>query len=75
MLAKLTMKANDKTLNVVFQACISAMVGTLNLYLDPQFSYTWCEASVLVAKSDRQIAFYEGGRSCDPAHFLIHSTI
>lgn len=27
------------------------MVGVLNPYLDPQLSYTWCEASLTVAKS------------------------
>ena len=27
------------------------MVGTFNLYLDPELSYTWQEASLVVAKS------------------------
>ena len=39
--AKLTMKSKDKKLDIVFRACITAMVGTLNLYLDPELSYTW----------------------------------
>jgi hypothetical protein len=27
------------------------MAGAINLYLDPELSYTWREASLLVAKS------------------------
>ena len=49
--AALTVKAKDKKLDVVFRSCITAMVGTLNLYLDPELSYTWREASLVVAKS------------------------
>jgi hypothetical protein len=30
----------DKLLDVIFQACISAMIGVLNLFLDPGLSYT-----------------------------------
>jgi hypothetical protein len=26
------------------------MAGTLNLYLDPMLSYSWCECSLLAAK-------------------------
>jgi hypothetical protein len=44
-------KSKDKKLDIVFRGHISAMVSTLNLYLDPELSYTWREASLLVAKS------------------------
>ena len=49
--AALTVKVKDKKLDVVFRSCITAMVGTCNLYLDPELSYTWWEASLVVAKS------------------------
>ena len=49
--AKLSVKARDHKLNVTFRACITAMVGTLNIYLDPELSYTWREASLLVVKA------------------------
>ena len=37
---KLLSQGRDKLLDVIFQAHISAMVGVLNLYLDPKFPYT-----------------------------------
>jgi len=49
--AKLTVKAKDKTLNVFFRSRITAMVATLNFYLDPELSYSWQESSVLAAKA------------------------
>ncbi|KAF7378025.1 hypothetical protein MSAN_00226400 [Mycena sanguinolenta] len=49
--AFLTIKSKDKTFDVFFRARITAMVGILNLYLDPELSYTWREASMIVAKS------------------------
>jgi hypothetical protein len=49
--AQLTVKGKDKKLDVFFRSRITAMAGTLNLYLDPELSYTWREASLLVAKS------------------------
>lgn len=49
--AKLSIKAKDKNLDVIFRARITSMVGTLNLYLDPELAYTWREASLIVAKS------------------------
>jgi hypothetical protein len=48
---KLQVKAKDPKLDVFFRARITAMAGTLNLYLDPETSYTWREASLVVAKS------------------------
>lgn len=52
--AELTTKSKDQKLDVFFHAPITAMVGTLNLYLNPEFSYTWCEASLVVSKSQGQ---------------------
>ena len=44
------MTSKDVKIDVTFRARITAMVGTLNLYLDPEMSYTWRQASVVVAK-------------------------
>jgi hypothetical protein len=52
--AKLTVKSKDQKLDVFFRAHITAMVGTLNLYLDSELSYTWREASFVVSKSQGQ---------------------
>ena len=49
--AKLTVKAKDPKLNVFFRSRITSMVATLNLYLDPELSYSWRESSVLAAKA------------------------
>jgi hypothetical protein len=38
--AKLTIKAKDKKLDVFFRGRITAMVATLNFYLDPELSYS-----------------------------------
>ena len=38
-------------MDVFLQACLTAMVGTLGLYLDPQLTFGWCEASLIVSKS------------------------
>jgi hypothetical protein len=48
---KLTVKSKDPKLDVVFWFRVSAMVGALNLYLDPKLSYTWRDASLITAKS------------------------
>jgi hypothetical protein len=42
---------NHKTLDVIFQARIAAMIGVLNLFLDAGLPYTWREASMVVAKA------------------------
>ncbi len=48
---KLLPQSQDKrSLDVVYQALISAMIGVLNLFLDPDLSYTWREASMIVTK-------------------------
>ena len=44
-------KAKDKSLNVFLHARVMAMVGALNLYLDPDLSYTWREASLIASKA------------------------
>jgi hypothetical protein len=49
--AKLNIASKDTELDLTFQSHIAAMVGTLNLYLDPKLSYTWCESFLVVAKS------------------------
>ncbi|KAJ7117825.1 hypothetical protein C8R44DRAFT_738699 [Mycena epipterygia] len=49
--ASLSVKSKDKKLDVFFRARITAMAGTLNLYLDSELSYTWREASMIVARS------------------------
>jgi hypothetical protein len=49
--AKLTIKAKDKRLDVFFQGHITAMVATLNIYLDPELSYLWQGSSVLAVKA------------------------
>jgi hypothetical protein len=52
--AKLKVLSKDKKLDIVFRARITAMVGTINLYMDSELSYTWREASLIVAKSQGQ---------------------
>jgi hypothetical protein len=47
----LNLKSKDKRLDVFFHARITAMVGTLNLYLDSNLSYTWQQASMIVART------------------------
>jgi hypothetical protein len=48
--AKLHVKSKDKWLDVFIRARITAMLRTLNLYLDPEASYTWRQASLVAAK-------------------------
>ena len=52
--AKLAVLSKDKKLDIVFHAHIMMMVGTINLYMDSELSYTWHEASLIVAKSQGQ---------------------
>ncbi|KAG1814252.1 uncharacterized protein BJ212DRAFT_1274160 [Suillus subaureus] len=49
--AKIAVNSKDKKLDVVFQSHITAMLGALNLYLDPELSYGWHEASLIASKS------------------------
>ena len=44
------LQSQDKLLlDVVFQACISAMIGVLNIFLNPKLSFTWRELLIVVA--------------------------
>src|SRR5882762_10747847 len=52
--AKLTVLSKDKKPDVVFHAHITAMVGTINLYMDLELLYTWHEAPLIIAKSQGQ---------------------
>ena len=56
--SSLTVTSKEKTLDVLFRSRLTAMVGTLNLYLDPELSFSWRKASLLAArasgKGDRQ---------------------
>ena len=47
----LTLRSQDKLLDVIFRARISAMAGVLNIFLDPDLPYTWRKASMVVAKA------------------------
>ena len=44
-------KLAKSQIDVIFCARISAMIGVLNLFLDPELSYNWREASIVVAKA------------------------
>jgi len=48
---RLTLQSQDKALDVVFRARVSAMIGILNIFLDPELPYTWRKASMIVAKA------------------------
>ena len=48
---ELTLRVNDRTLDVVFRVRIQAMVGLLNLFLDPGIKCTWREASQIISKA------------------------
>jgi hypothetical protein len=49
--AALTVKSKDKKIDIIFRGRLTGMVGMLNLYLDPQLSYTWREVSLITSKS------------------------
>jgi hypothetical protein len=49
--AALTVKSRDKKLDVFLRSRIIAMLGTLNLWMDPQVLCTWKEASVIVTRA------------------------
>jgi hypothetical protein len=51
---KLTEKCKEKKLDLILWAWIVAMTGVLNLYLDAGLSYTWTNASLVVAKAQGQ---------------------
>jgi hypothetical protein len=49
--ARKRLQSDEKSLDVIFRARVTAMIGVLNLFLDPGLSYTWREASMVVAKA------------------------
>lgn len=50
----LSSQSQNKSLDVIFRGRISAMIGVLNLFLDPDLPYTWRKASIIVAKAQGQ---------------------
>src|SRR5882672_11330182 len=66
--ARLTIESKNSAIDVFFRARITGMVGTLNLYLDLDLSYTWREASLIVAK-----AAGHGVRHARNLHTWIHA--
>ena len=49
---ELSLRSQDKkSFDVVYRACISIMIGVLNLFLDPELPYTWREALMVIAKA------------------------
>ena len=48
--ARLVLKSDDKSLDVFLRTRIPSMLGTLNMYLDPEALYTWRQASLVAAK-------------------------
>ena len=49
--AELTTKSKDKALDIFLCSRILAMLGALNLWMDPQFLCTWKEASLIIAQA------------------------
>jgi hypothetical protein len=49
--AREKLQSQARTLDVIFQARVSAMLGVLNLFLDPGLPCTWREASMIVSKA------------------------
>ena len=49
--ARERLQSEEKSLDVIYRARVTAMIGILNLFLDPGLSYTWREASMIVAKA------------------------
>ena len=47
----LSQQSQDKSLDVIFRARICAMIGILNLFLDPNLPFGWRKASTIVAKA------------------------
>ena len=48
---ELLFKVKDSKLTIVLHSHIASMVGTLNLYLNKTFLYTWHQASELASKA------------------------
>lgn len=71
-LKELTVKSKDKTIDVTFRSRITAMVSTLNLYLDPDLSYTWRQSSALAAKAAGKNAISYGRSIRNWLHTYLH---
>jgi hypothetical protein len=56
--ARLSHISKDKKHDTVFRGRILAMLGTLNLYLDPCQNYTWRESSVIIATSQGNSIYF-----------------
>jgi hypothetical protein len=48
---RLQVASKDKKLDVLFRARVVSMVGTLNLFLDLELTYTWKSASLVTSKA------------------------
>ena len=48
---QLVLIEKDKKIDVLFRAHIVSMVGTLNLFLDPELTLTWRQASLVSSKA------------------------
>ena len=70
--AKLTVKSKDKKIDVFFRSRITSMVATLNLYLDPELTYSWRDASLIAAKaSGHRVTYARNLRTW--LHHYLHS--
>ncbi|KAJ7059975.1 hypothetical protein C8F01DRAFT_1084402 [Mycena amicta] len=65
--AQLSLLSKDKKHDVVFRTRLVAMQGTLNIYLNPAFNYTWRQASILIAHS-QGLATHQARRIRDWLH-------
>jgi hypothetical protein len=48
---RLTTKTKDKTLDVLLRLRVTAMLGTIKLWINPQLDYTWRRSSLIMAMS------------------------
>lgn len=51
-------------------SCITSMVATLNLYLDPELTYSWCDASLIAAKASAHGVTYAQNLCTWLCHYL-----
>ena len=69
--AQLTVKGHNPKLDVVFWSWITAMAVVLNQYLDPQLSFKWWDASLIIAKSMGK-GIWDGNKWARKLHTWIH---
>ena len=48
---KLAAVSKDKKIEILFRTRVVSMVGTLNLFLDPELNYSWRKASLVTSKA------------------------